>query len=149
MFILISSGAILYETKISFTAVKPTIFVCDRRLVRFLLYKIVSLLSILSFASRDQSTFFPAPLCRGLFFATLPSVLGLRSETLALIFEAQKKSVLIAVGYLKETTQWSAALAVAIAANEAHFWSLRGTLKSRFVREFYLSLSPLRPECCW
>ncbi len=53
VFILISSGAILFETSNRFMAVKRTIFV-PRLACMFGCYNIfVSLLSILGFASRD------------------------------------------------------------------------------------------------
>ncbi|EGK5252324.1 sulfurtransferase TusE [Salmonella enterica] len=57
-----------------------------------------------------------------------------------LIFEGKEIST-DSEGYLKETTQWSEALAVAIAANEgielsAEHWEVVG-----FVREFYLEFN--------
>lgn len=60
-----------------------------------------------------------------------------------LIFEGKEIST-DSEGYLKETTQWSEALAVAIAANEGIELSAEHWEVVRFVREFYLKLIPLR-----
>lgn len=60
-----------------------------------------------------------------------------------LIFEGKEIST-DSEGYLKETTQWSEALAVAIAANEGIELSAEHWEVVRFVREFYTGLIPLR-----
>ncbi|EAA3641258.1 TPA: sulfurtransferase TusE [Salmonella enterica subsp. enterica] len=57
-----------------------------------------------------------------------------------LIFEGKEIST-DSEGYLKETTQWSEALAVAIAANEGIELSAEHWEVVRFVREFYLEFN--------
>lgn len=57
-----------------------------------------------------------------------------------LIFEGKEIST-DSEGYLKETTQWSEALAVAIATNEGIELSAEHWEVVRFVREFYLEFN--------
>ncbi|SUG28841.1 tRNA 2-thiouridine synthesizing protein E [Salmonella enterica subsp. arizonae] len=57
-----------------------------------------------------------------------------------LIFEGKEIST-DSEGYLKETTQWSEPLAVAIAANEGIELSAEHWEVVRFVREFYLEFN--------
>ncbi|AGR58147.1 sulfurtransferase TusE [Salmonella bongori] len=57
-----------------------------------------------------------------------------------LIFEDKEIST-DSEGYLKETTQWSEPLAVAIAANEGIELSAEHWEVVRFVREFYLEFN--------
>lgn len=57
-----------------------------------------------------------------------------------LIFEGKEIST-DREGYLKETTQWSEPLAVAIAANEGIELSAEHWEVVRFVREFYLEFN--------
>ncbi|ASO60096.1 sulfurtransferase TusE [Salmonella enterica subsp. arizonae serovar 53:-:- str. SA20100345] len=57
-----------------------------------------------------------------------------------LIFEGKEISI-DSEGYLKETTQWSEPLAVAIAANEGIELSAEHWEVVRFVREFYLEFN--------
>ncbi len=106
VFILISSGAILFETS-NIIRGGETNYIRATVSLYVSLYNIfVSLLSILGFASRDQlPPLLPAAsLMRGLFFATLRPVSG--GMKIMFIFEGNEIET-DSEGYLKDTTQWS------------------------------------------